>query len=118
MGDPELLKQVFFNVIWNAIQAMPCGGELIISTETGGMRARSTASQHVEITVADSGMGIADCDQGKIFNPFFTTKEKGAGLGLAIVHNIIEAHGGLISVKSMARERICIYHFATPVCTG
>jgi len=102
MGDPELLKQVFFNVIWNAIQAMPCGGELIISTETGGRDVcRSPASQDVEISVIDSGMGIADCDQGKIFNPFFTTKEKGAGLGLAIVHNIIETHGGLISVKSM-----------------
>jgi signal transduction histidine kinase len=54
----------------------------------------------VEISVADSGTGIAEDDLEKIFNPFFTTKEKGTGLGLAIVHNIIEAHGGLIGVKS------------------
>ena len=103
MGDPELLKQVFFNVVWNAIQAMPRGGELIISTETGKHDAyRSAALQHMEITVADSGTGISDCDREQIFDPFFTTREKGAGLGLAIVHNIIEAHGGLISVTSMA----------------
>ena len=102
IGDPELLKQVFFNVVWNALQAMSRGGELIISTETGKHDAYlSSASQHMEITVADSGTGIADCDREQIFNPFFTTKEKGTGLGLAIVHNIIEAHGGQISVKSM-----------------
>ena len=97
----HLLKQVFFNVAWNAIQAMPAGGELIISTKTGSHdRYRSPVPEHVEISVADSGAGIAEDDLEKIFNPFFTTKEKGTGLGLAIVHNIIEAHGGLISVKS------------------
>jgi PAS domain S-box-containing protein len=102
MGDPELLKQVFFNVAWNAIQAMPGGGELIISTETGKHDAYlSSASQHMEITVADSGTGIAEGDREQIFDPFFTTREKGTGLGLAIVNNIIEAHGGMINVKSM-----------------
>ena len=101
MGDPELLRQVFFNVVWNAIQAMPAGGELMISTETGSHdRYRSPVPEHVEISIADSGEGIAENDLEKIFNPFFTTKEKGTGLGLAIVHNIIEAHGGQITVKS------------------
>ena len=101
MGDPELLKQVFFNVVWNAIQAMAAGGELIISTEMENHdRYRAPDPEYVEISISDSGEGIAEDDLEKIFNPFFTSKEKGTGLGLAIVHNIIEAHGGQITVKS------------------
>jgi PAS domain S-box-containing protein len=101
LGDAELLKQVFLNVIWNAIQAMPYGGELIVSAELEKSTVHpSKGAGYVEITIADSGMGIAEEDQDKIFNPFFSTKEKGAGLGLAIVHNIVEAHGGIIGVES------------------
>ena len=100
-GDAELLKQVFLNVIWNAIQAMPYGGELIVSAELDKSTVhRSKGAGYVEITVADSGMGIAEEDKDKIFNPFFSTKEKGTGLGLAIVHNIVEVHGGIIGVES------------------
>jgi PAS domain S-box-containing protein len=101
LGDAELLKQVFLNVVWNAIQAMPYGGKLIVSSELGEStvhRLQETGS--VELTIADSGMGIDENDKDKIFNPFFTTKEKGTGLGLAIVHNIVEAHGGMIGVES------------------
>ena len=101
LGDAELLKQVFLNVIWNAIQAMPYGGELIVSAELEKSTVHpSKGAGYVEINIADSGMGIAEEDQDKIFNPFFSTKEKGAGLGLAIVHNIVEAHGGIIGVES------------------
>jgi PAS domain S-box-containing protein len=101
LGDAELLKQVFLNVIWNAIQAMPYGGELVVSTELGENTVhRSPGAGYVEITIADSGTGIAEDDKDKIFNPFFTTKDKGSGLGLAIVHNIVEAHGGMIGVES------------------
>jgi len=101
-GDLELLKQVFLNLAWNAIQAMPQGGRLIISTEivdNSGLEF-SNAAGYLELKFADSGAGISDHDKGKIFNPFFTTKEKGTGLGLAIVHNIIEVHEGMIGVES------------------
>ena len=100
-GDAELLKQVFLNVLWNAIQAMPYGGALIVSAELDKSTVhRSKGAGYVEITVADSGVGIAEEDKDKIFNPFFSTKEKGTGLGLAIVHNIVEVHGGIIGVES------------------
>ncbi len=106
LGDAELLKQVFLNVLWNAIQAMPYGGELIVSTELGESTVHpSPGSGYVEVTIADSGMGIAEDDKDKIFNPFFTTKEKGTGLGLAIVHNIVEAHGGMIGFESELGKR-------------
>ena len=116
MGDAELLKQVFLNLVWNAIQAMPQGGQLMISTEIldsslesrsgGAMRLSSSrdhlnASGYLEIKFVDSGVGIPEEEKREIFNPFFTTKEKGTGLGLAIVHNIIKVHGGMIEVESV-----------------
>jgi two-component system sensor histidine kinase FlrB len=115
LGDSELLKQVFLNLAWNAIQAMPEGGQLTIITEIFnsdlGSNSRLSLSlpfsqEHsntagcLEMKFIDSGVGISDEDKGKIFNPFFTTKEKGTGLGLAIAHNIIEVHGGMIGVES------------------
>jgi len=90
MGDRELLKQLFLNLILNAFQAMINGGRLTISTQS----LRREASEFLEIKFADSGMGIPEEIRGKIFNPFFTTKEGGTGLGLTIVHNVVEAHGG------------------------
>jgi len=115
LGDSELLKQIFLNLTWNAIQAMPQGGQLIISTEifdkglgsgSGSVlslpfsREHLNAKGYLELKFIDSGVGISDEDKGKIFNPFFTTKEKGTGLGLAIVHKIIEVHGGMIEMES------------------
>lgn len=101
LGDAELLKQVFLNVAWNAIQAMPDGGTLTIATAlAAGTVQRFAGTASVEVSIADSGLGIAEEDKDKIFNPFFTTRERGTGLGLAIVHNIVEAHGGMIGVKS------------------
>ena len=119
LGDVELLKQVFFNLTWNAIQAMPQGGQLKIATEivNGDLksslrpprslpcaREHSNKAGYLEIRFIDSGVGIADENKEKIFNPFFTTKERGTGLGLAIVHNIIEVHGGMIGVESRTGE--------------
>jgi two-component system sensor histidine kinase FlrB len=119
LGDVELLKQVFFNLTWNAIQAMPQGGQLKIATEivNGDLkgsvrpprslpfaREHSNKAGYLEIKFVDSGVGIADEDKEKIFNPFFTTKERGTGLGLAIVHTIIEVHNGMIGVESNAGQ--------------
>ena len=97
-GDGELLKQVFYNVVLNAVQAMPEGGTLRVSTTR--RRSRVKGQRMVEVAVADSGVGIPPEDLQRIFSPFFTTKERGTGLGLTVVHRIVEVHGGLVEVES------------------
>ena len=104
-GDRDLLRQVFPNLIRNAIQAMPDGGELRLHTQKAltpiaGKEEGAGARKFITITVADTGGGICADDLSKIFNPFFTTKDKGTGLGLAISHNIIKAHQGTIEAMS------------------
>jgi signal transduction histidine kinase len=112
--DEELFKQVVLNLVLNAVQAMPGGGRLKVSTRSSaeglpvkkwkGTRAiveGPVPRGFLRMEIADSGMGIAPGDQAKIFDPFFTTKRKGTGLGLAIVHNILEAHHGMIEVDSV-----------------
>jgi two-component system sensor histidine kinase FlrB len=97
LGDEELLKQVFLNIIRNAVQAMPDGGVLKVKT---GMGKKGRNAQYIEIKILDTGAGIEKDNLDKIFNPFFTTRDKGTGLGLAIVHTIIESHKGIIEVES------------------
>jgi signal transduction histidine kinase len=90
--DEKQLERVFLNIIKNAVQAMPNGGKLTITTnetKDGG-----------EITFADTGTGIQPENMNKIFQPFFTTKAKGIGMGLPICKEIIEEHGGTVDVKS------------------
>jgi len=96
-GDLELLKQVFLNLILNAIQAMSAGGRLRISTRK---IIRQDGTQWAEIRLSDTGCGIAAADLPKIFDPFYTTRNKGTGLGLTIVHNIAKMHGGSIDITS------------------
>jgi two-component system sensor histidine kinase PilS (NtrC family) len=91
-ADPQKMRQVFWNLGLNAVEAMPEGGEIVVST-----RITNTT---VEITFQDSGTGIEDHNVERIFYPFFTTKGNGTGLGLAIAYRIIEEHAGTISVKS------------------
>jgi signal transduction histidine kinase len=92
LGDGELLKQVFINVILNAVQALPDGGDLNVTTEKSG--------PSVIVHVKDNGPGIDAADIEKIFNPFFTTKDTGTGLGLTIASQIMQAHGGYIKVHN------------------
>ena len=94
MVDQDLLHQAFLNILLNAIQAMPQGGHLTVSTLPG------PHGQGGEIRFQDDGEGIEPEALKKILNPFFTTKEKGSGLGLPIVKSIIEAHQG--SLRSTA----------------
>jgi signal transduction histidine kinase len=89
-ADTERLRQVLMNLLRNAIEAMPSGGTLTV-------RARP-AGDHVEIDVHDTGVGFAD--ETPIFDAFFTTKPKGTGLGLTIVHRIVGDHGGSVRVRS------------------
>ena len=93
-ADPFQLNQVLVNLVVNAIQAMPVGGRLTIRTSRRG--------EWIAVTVEDTGIGMSDEVRGRIFLPFFTTKEvdQGTGLGLSVVHGIVAAHGGEIAVES------------------
>lgn len=104
LADEELLSQVFLNLVSNAIQAMPQGGTLTISSKLGAGSSKKREEELVEINFADTGCGIAEEALDKIFNPFFSAKEGGIGLGLSIVHKIVESHGGKISVKSKRQK--------------
>ncbi len=96
MGDKNRLHQLFLNIIINAMQAMPDGGTIMIEN-----RLRSDDSpKSVEITIADTGKGIAPDNLVKIFDPFFSTKAHGTGLGLATAKTIVDEHGGQIKVDS------------------
>ncbi len=90
--DRAQLKQAFYNIIKNALQAMRSGGILRIRTEAD--------DTHVSISFVDSGHGIAPEQIGQLFEPYFTTKQNGTGLGLMIVQRIVREHGGTIEVES------------------
>src|SRR5262249_7946458 len=94
----EQLRQVFLNLAINAVQAMPSGGKLTISTALRKPGRRSTSM--LEVRFRDTGVGIAAADLKNLFIPFYTTKDKGTGLGLPISQRIIENHGGTIEVRS------------------
>jgi PAS domain S-box-containing protein len=90
--DPDRLRQVLMNLISNAMQAMEEGGVISISTER--------LSESVLVRITDQGIGMREDQLLRIFEPFYTTREKGAGLGLAISYKIVQAHGGEISALS------------------
>jgi two-component system, NtrC family, nitrogen regulation sensor histidine kinase NtrY len=91
-ADPDLLHRALQNLVLNAIDAMPQGGELAIRTATLGDR--------IEISVSDTGTGLTQAECGRLFTPYYTTKQHGTGLGLAIVQSVVSDHGGKISVES------------------
>ena len=90
--DPQYLIQVFSNLVLNACQAMADGGKLVISS--------CIQNEMICIAVKDGGMGISAENMKKLFEPLFTTKPKGIGLGLAVSQKLIEANGGRIEVES------------------
>lgn len=105
--DPVLIRQAFSNLIQNALEAMKGKGEIGIDIST---RPEGT----VQVKISDSGQGISKENVEKIFLPFFTTKEKGTGLGLALVHKIILSHSGQISVES-TEGKGTVFTVALPV---
>ncbi|MBI2487011.1 MAG: GAF domain-containing protein [Deltaproteobacteria bacterium] len=110
MGDPNQLWQVFINILINAIQAMPQGGELQIDTGV-----YNVFSNNIFISFRDTGGGIDEEDISKIFDPFFTRKETGTGLGLSISYKIVENHNGRIIVASKKGEGTT---FVIELCTN
>ena len=101
--DPQQMRQVVQNLVLNAVQAMPRGGTLTVGASVVSMprpEAPAGAGRYVRVTFRDEGVGIpADCI-GKIFDPFFSTKERGRGLGLTMCHSIVARHGGWLAVES------------------
>lgn len=99
VADGNALKQVLWNILINAIQAMPGGGTLTITTACK-QRAPDGSRGEAVITVSDTGRGMSPETMKKAFQPFFSTKARGTGLGLSIVERIIKQHGGAVSVES------------------
>jgi two-component system sensor histidine kinase HydH len=91
-ADPSEIERVVYNLLTNAVEAMPQGGELTVRLGGGGGTAR--------IAVEDTGLGISEADRGQLFRPFFTTRERGVGMGLAICRRIVEENGGSVSVEN------------------
>jgi signal transduction histidine kinase len=117
--DPALLRQVFVNLILNAIEAMDSKGTVTVSVEMMAAPSGSTpyrpegapageqwqeAEHFAVVRVADTGPGIREQDLERVFYPFFTTKTKGSGVGLAIAKKVVGSHHGLIDVASTPGE--------------
>jgi signal transduction histidine kinase len=104
-ADPDLLHRALQNLVLNAIDAMPEGGELTIRT--------ATVCDRIEIAVSDTGSGLTSEECGRLFTPYYTTKQHGTGLGLAIVQSVVSDHGGKISVES-AKEKGTTFRIELP----
>ncbi len=92
IADPSEIERVVFNLLTNAVEAMPEGGNLTVRVSSDGAESR--------IIVEDSGTGIEDADRKHLFRPFFTTRERGVGMGLAICRRIVEENGGSITFET------------------
>ncbi|MDY7041819.1 MAG: ATP-binding protein, partial [Chloroflexota bacterium] len=97
----DQLKQVFLNIVINAVEAMPDGGDVYIKT------GLTPDGRSITISFTDTGLGLSTEKQAKIFEPFYTTKSKGTGLGLSVSYGIIERHGGSIEVQSKLGQGTC-----------
>jgi PAS domain S-box-containing protein len=122
VADVTQLHQVLLNLCVNARDAMPAGGNISIATfalDVAAVRAKfpkATAQKYVAIIVSDTGIGMDEKTRRKIFDPFFTTKEpgKGTGLGLALVHSIVDNHHGMIEVDSEPGKGT-VFHLYLPI---
>ena len=108
-GDSEALYQALVNLVRNALDAMPSGGRLTLRVGWSAddhvvrpSRRPVMGTRRVRVEIEDAGMGIPPSDADRVFNPFFTTKDGGTGLGLALTHKIVEDHGGSIDFRAAA----------------
>jgi len=119
-GDPDQLQQVFLNLIINALQSMPNGGTLRLSASSKTISKEGLKDgqrQYMEICVEDTGAGMEREVIQNIFNPFFTTKDTGTGLGLMVTQGIIQDHEGWIDVKSEVNKG-SVFKVYFPLCDG
>ncbi len=100
VGDRELLKQMFLNLVLNSLQAMPSRGSLTLGTRDVNLLPGGARCDGVELTIKDTGLGIPPENLARVFDPLFTTNKNGTGLGLSVVHQIVEQHAGFIHVES------------------
>jgi signal transduction histidine kinase len=91
-ADEEMLHQAIVNVVMNAVQATPNGGSVVV---TAWM-----SDEHMHVSIADTGRGIAAENIDSVFKPFFTTRHTGTGLGLPISREIVQRHGGTVTIES------------------
>jgi signal transduction histidine kinase/ActR/RegA family two-component response regulator len=107
MGDPSELREVLVNMVFNAVDAMPDGGQLTLSAEE--------VNGSIEIAVSDTGVGMSPEIRSRVFDPFFTTKGSGGmGLGLAVCYGIIQRHEGIIAIDSEAGQGT-IFRITLPI---
>ncbi len=99
--DPDKIKQVLLNIFLNSLAAMKKGGKLVIMLLPG--------KSYFSVMISDTGTGIEKKDLPRIYDPYFTSKPAGTGLGLAVVQKIMEAHGGHINVESTAGQGTKIF---------
>jgi signal transduction histidine kinase len=110
--DPDMAQQVVLNLLINAIQAMPEGGTIRVSS---GLRRTRYKKAYVDVSVIDSGPGIPDEVKEKIFDPFFTTRSMGTGLGLSISLQIAREHGGNLTARNLTQG--AAFRFSLPAMT-
>ena len=96
-GDPDQLSQTIHNLALNAVQAMPNGGDLTLTFQRQD-------PDWIALSVTDQGTGIPAAELGKVFDPYFTTKTKGSGIGLSVVHAVVQRHGGWVEVSSVVDQ--------------
>ncbi len=115
-ADPSQLVMLFQNLMINACQAMPEGGKIFVQAENvmvdypiGEKDLGTPQSRYIRISLQDTGPGIAPENLPKVFEPYFSTKPNGSGLGLATAHSVVQNHGGRIEVKSCAGSGACFY---------
>ena len=108
-ADPDLLHRALSNLVLNAVDAMPQGGELTIRTQQ--------VDDGIAVSVSDTGSGLTEEECQRLFTPYYTTKKHGTGLGLAIVQSVVSDHGGRISVES-AKEKGTTFRIELPCGTS
>jgi signal transduction histidine kinase len=120
-ADPNQLHQVFSNLILNAADAIPKGGRIaivideVLNHELLVGQGATNSGTWIHCTVSDTGVGIAPSVLERIFEPLFTTKKRGTGLGLAVVHQIVKAHGGVMSVATTLGQGTTFHVFLRSV---